>query len=96
MKKIKLPSPKIELYPKDKELSFEEKLTRVERFNKISFQSDLSLLDGVASQKNLNEFQIKLNKPSNIKEISNKKENGEYKGKDIFKRIVYNNHIKFL
>ena len=73
-------SPKIDLTPDEEGFAFEEKLTGINKFTNLSFQSALALLDGITCQKNLKEFQIELNKSSNIKEISQKKSKGTFKG----------------
>jgi hypothetical protein len=73
-------SPKIDLTPDEEGFAFEEKLTGINKFTNLSFQSALALLDGITCQKKLKDFQIELNKSPNIKEISQKKSKGAFKG----------------
>ena len=89
-KRVSSNSPKTSLNLNDGGYAFEEKLSGVDKFCKLTLQSVIALFDGVTCKKKLNEFQYELNKLTNIDEIINKKSNGLLKGflEDFFK--VYN------
>ena len=91
-KKISANSPKTKLNSKDGGYAFEEKLSGINKFSKLTLQNIIALLDGETCNNNLKIFQEELQKQTDIKEISKKKFENGFLG-FFFKKFNFSIHI---